>query len=113
MSLHSLGAVTASSGSPTRITANQTDPTARVSAHSILVEALPTNTGKVWIGLVNMNKASSTKLGILAVLAIPTANVIPGFSMTISYAPGGFNAADVYLDPDVNGEGAIVSYIRG
>lgn len=113
MSLHSLGAVTASSGTPTRITSNQADPSARIATHSLLIEALPTNTGKVWIGLSTMDKASSTKPGILAVLAIPTANVIPGFSATISYAPGGFNAADYYIDPDVNGDGVVISYIRG
>lgn len=112
MSLHALGKVTVvTAGTPVEVTINQTTPSARYAAHSFMVEALPANTGKIYVGFVGLNKG--TLANVLAIIPVPTVNLIPSFSSTIAYAPGGFNLADIYIDADVNGEGALVSAIRG
>lgn len=107
----SLGPITVPiAGQPVRTTNNQADPTALYRAHSYLIEALSTNTGKIYIGAFNMNK--STLVGVYAVLPPPTANMFPSFSSTISNLPNPFNMAAVYIDVDVAGEGVIVSVIQ-
>ena len=104
--LKSLGKVTvATAGTPVKVTP------AITRCHSILVEVLPTNTGKIYIGDSTMNK--STLVVVFAILAIPTTNILQSFSATLSYAPDAFDASKIFLDADVNGEGALVSIIRG
>jgi len=108
--IKSLGKVTvAVAGTPEAITKNWTATTRR--CHSFLVEVLPTNTGKVYVGDKNLNK--STLAGVFAILAIPTTNLLPSFSATLSYAPDAFDAGDIFLDVDVSGEGAVCSVVRG
>lgn len=111
--LKSLGAVkVAVSGTPVRSTLNQSNPSARLAAHSLLVEQLAANTGKIYIGTLPMDITNPLLPGVSAVLPPPTANTIASFSATISYAPGGFNMAEIYIDADVSGEGALVSIIQ-
>lgn len=106
----SLGFVTVTTaGTPVRCTINESDPTARVAAHSYLVEAKSTNTGAIYIGSASMNK--STGAGVYAVLPPPTLNIYPSFSSNIVEAAAGFNMNEVYLDADVNGEKALVSFV--
>jgi hypothetical protein len=107
----SLGKVTvANAGVPVRLTNNQADPAVLYRAHSYLVEVLSSNTGKVYIGAANLDK--STLVGVYAILAPPTTNIYPTFSSTISNLPNPFNIAAVWIDVDVNGEGALVSVIQ-
>ncbi len=108
MAQHSLGKVTTTTG-PVRVTINQADPTLRYGAHSYLVEAVSTNTGAVYIGNSAMNK--TTLSGVYAILPPPTTNSFSNFSATVTYAPAAFNMAEIYIDVDVSGEGALVSVI--
>jgi hypothetical protein len=80
----------------------------QLKCHAILIEAAPSNTGKVYIGIATMVKGVS---GEMAVLAIPTANTIPVYSETISQCPNAINLQDFYVDADIAGDGVVVSYL--
>jgi hypothetical protein len=112
MALHSLGKIAVGSpGTPVQITVNQSTPSSRIGCQAIMVQTLPTNTGKIYVGLAGMNK--TTLAQVLAILAVPTVNTIPAYSATLSYAPGGLNAADLYIDADNGGEGALAVIVSG
>ena len=107
MSLHSNGSTTVpSAGTPAPLISSQI----RTACHAFMVEALPTNVGNIYIGLSNMNKA--TMVGVVAVLAKPTANTIPSFSSTVSYAPSALDLAQIFIDADSSGDGVVASYVR-
>ena len=108
--LRSLGKVTATAGTPVRLTMNESTPTTRYPAHSFLVEALSTNTGDVYVGTSTMNR--TTLAGVYAIIPPPTANLYLSFTATVSYAPAAFNLNEVYLDVETTGEGALVSCVR-
>lgn len=78
--------------------------------HAFLIEVLPTNTGRIYVGLAGMNK--TTFVGVLAILAVPTANLLPTFSAAITIAPNGLHMEDLWIDAEVNGEGIIFSGIE-
>lgn len=102
MSLKSLGKIAVSSaGTPQAVSASQ------LLCQSISFQALSSNTGKIYIGTQGMSK--STLVGVLAVLAVPTANLLPGYSVS-SIPIGSVNAAEIYLDADTSTEGVIVGY---
>jgi hypothetical protein len=109
--IQALGKVTATSGTPVRITNNQTSPSARKACHAIMIEALPSNTGKVYV----MDRSTgiiATFVGVIAVLAIPTSNFIPVFTVGFSGGVNPINAADFYIDVETTGEGAIISVLE-
>lgn len=79
---------------------------------AILFQASPGNTGKTFIGdRVNFNRSSGT--GLLAVLGIPTNNIVPSAGATIPNAPAALNAVDYWVDADVGGEAVTVSILVG
>src|SRR5206468_8968361 len=89
--IKSKGKVTVTTaGAPSRLTANETNPSSRVASHAIMVEAWPTNGGKVYI-MDRPNGDRTTGVGVIAILAVPTANIIPIFTAGISSAPNGLN----------------------
>lgn len=96
-------------GTPVRFTKDQSLPGEKFACHGVLAQACPANTGKVYIGLSNMNKTSLAQ--VIAVLAIPTDNTIPSFTAALTLSPNAVNLADLYLDADVIGEGALVSVL--
>ena len=115
MAMRSLGKVTTNAGTPVRLTANEADTTARYVVHSFLVEVLQGNTTKIYVGASNLNR--TTLAGVYAVIPVPTltagvATILPSFSATVTYASGAFNLAEVWMDVDSNGEGALVSAIK-
>jgi hypothetical protein len=77
------------------------------SVHAFIIQALSTNTGKIYVGLAGLNK--STLVGVLCVLPIPTANLIPTFSVSLTAAANALALDDLLIDADVNGEGVTVS----
>lgn len=103
-------------GIPVRVTANITTdahgitnlPT-KFSCHAALFQARKANTGKVYIGLPTMDR--TTGAGVAAVLAIPTDNSIPAFSISLTLAPAGLDLSSLYLDADVAGEGALLTIL--
>lgn len=82
---------------------------ARFACHAALFQALAANTGKVYIGTVDMNK--STLAGVAAVLAVPTANAIPAFSIALTLAPAGVDLSELYVDADLTTEGVLLTLL--
>jgi len=89
-------------GTPVHVSSKQ------LKCHAVMIEALPTNTGKCYIGNDKLMKGVS---GEFAILAVPTANTIPTYNETISSAPDALNLFDYWIDVDNNGEGVLVSYV--
>lgn len=112
MKLAALGnVIVTTAGTPVPLTANQTTPALHYGAYSFMVEAISTNVGKIYLGASTMVKA--TGVDVFAVLAIPTANMLASFTATVTaYAPTPFFMENLYLDSDVNGEGALVTALR-
>lgn len=79
------------------------------TCHAFVVEALSGNTGKVYIGLVGLNK--STLVGCLVVLPVPTANLIPTFSVSVTAASNAVALDQLYIDADNSGEGVLISAV--
>lgn len=109
---HSLGKVTvAVSGNLQRATVNEADPAANVRAHGLMFQAWPTNTGRIWI-FDRQTGSRATGVGVVAILAVPTANILPSASATITSAPNALIANNHWIDAEVGGDGCIVSYLR-
>jgi len=103
-----LGKVTATAGTPVALTANVDLPTWAGTCHSYLVEVLPTNTGKVYIGdRPDMN--TTTFEGVLAWLPPPSTNSAPSYTVMISASPNALSVLNRYIDVENSGEGVIVS----
>lgn len=110
--LLSLGRVlVTAAGTPARVTANEADPSANYPVHGLLIQALTSNTGVVYVGAADMD--TSTLAGVYAVLGIPgSTGAPPVFSATITQAANGINLDDLWLDVSVSGEGALISGLR-
>ncbi len=112
MALDTLGKVTVTTaGTIVRATNALTAPTARVGVQSVMVQALPGNTGIIYVGTSAM--VVSTGVGVMAAIPKPTSALtgpFPSVSFAIVEAPAGINLNELYLDASVNGEGAYVSY---
>lgn len=96
-------------GTPARLTKNQADPTLRYPCHAFIVEALPTNSGKIYVMRGNNAFVGATYANVAAVIAPPTTNIIPSFQAGFSASANPFNLADYYIDAQTNGEGVIVT----
>lgn len=101
----------ASAGTPVRLF---TDAELQLASSSlwptrffqIYIEALSTNTGKIYIGVLGLTKA--TGVGVLFTLPIPAAGTAP--SILFPAMGLGINAYDprqYYIDSGVNSEGVI------
>ncbi len=80
-----------------------------VQCHAIMFQALPSNTGKVYICTAIGDPA--TMIGVYATLGVPTANLIPSFSLAITIAPNALNLGDYYVTSDNPGEGVLVDIV--
>lgn len=96
-----------SAGTPVAIAASIPASINPQTAHAIIIEALPTNVGKVYIGKSTLNK--STFVGVLVVLPTPTANSIPTFSLAVTQAANAIKLSDFYIDADNANDGVIVT----
>lgn len=111
--LKSLGKVTVTTaGTPVRVTSTQTSPSAKVSVHTVFLQALSGNTGRVFVGNgQNMNK--TTLAGVVGMIPAPSASAatgsLPFFEATINPAANGFNLADLWLDAEVSTDGVLVA----
>lgn len=79
------------------------------TAHALIIEALPTNVGKVYVGESTLVRA--TFVGVIVVLPIPTANSIPTFSMAVTQAANAIRVTDFYIDADTANDGVVCSII--
>lgn len=109
----SLGKVVPGAGF-VRATANFAVPTDGYSAHSVVFQQVPGNTGKIYIA--DKQAADKTQAaginGIIAVLAIPTTNLLQSFTATIIGIPGGISVTDFWVGSDVNGEGVQIAAMK-
>lgn len=96
-------------GSPQRVTVNLQKPLERYAVHGVLLQVLPTNAGKIYVGNSELNRA--TFVGLYGMLAIPTANVLPTFSAALTLSPNAINLTDMFIDADQNNDGVIVSVL--
>jgi hypothetical protein len=76
---------------------------------SIYFQALPGNTSPVYIGTRRLNVGTLT--GIIARVAVPTANSLPEITWDIPTQPNPFCLADYYVDATHQGDGVLVSYM--
>ena len=113
MALRSLGRITVvTSGTPVRATLNEVVADTRYPVHAMLFQRDDSSEiGNVYIG-TSADMDISTLAGVIAILAIPTANILPSFSATITLAAAGLDLRNYFVDADVNGEGCIISAIR-
>lgn len=79
------------------------------SVHAILIQALPTNLGKAYVGTAGLDKSALTKC--LVVLPIPTINLLPTFSISLTAAANALSLLDLWIDADNAGEGVLISVV--
>ncbi len=79
--------------------------------HGVLFQAYSSasgsNVGRIYILRTGGDK--STGVGLLAVLAIPTANIIPSCSLTLTIAVADLDVSQFYLDADSAGDKCLIS----
>lgn len=79
--------------------------------HAIMFQALPTNTGVVYVGDQTMVASSYT--GLFGIIGAPTApNVFPSLSIAHTIAPNGLNTNTYFVDADQGGDGVIVTILQ-
>jgi hypothetical protein len=105
--IQALGKLLPTPGAPLRATTNLTPPGDRLNVHGVLIQALPTNVGRVYIGKQTLNRAAFTDL--YAVLPIPAGAALPSFSTALTLAPNAINVADFWIDVDSAGDGVLVT----
>jgi len=115
------GYVNITAGTPVRVTANRTTPAARLVCHTLFIQQLAANTGKIYVMTVSNETAQAqfnktTGVGVVAIIPAPTlvagvGTILPWVAITIPFAPGGLDASNFFLDADVNGDDALVSAI--
>jgi len=121
MGLRVLGKVTVTVGGvPERVTKNLPNPTARIDVQAIFLQALPTNSGLVYVRTRGASGSLTDDRGTLAVtmscIPAPTSPVtgpFPSVTMSEPVIPSGFNLADLCLDVDQDGDGVLVSAVIG
>src|SRR3990167_7769393 len=79
------------------------------ACHGVMFQALPTNTGRVYIGTAAVDR--TTLANAFAILAIPTANILPSFSAALTIAPNGLVLNTFYVDADEADDGVILTYL--
>ena len=82
----------------------------QIPLHGIMLQVLPGNTGNIYIGGPDMNKAALT--GVYGILAQATANFLPVFSAGNEFAPNGLSSIEFWVDADVANDGVLGSYMQ-
>jgi hypothetical protein len=110
MSWKPLGVIQPTPGTPQKITVNFTNlETQHQQANTIYLQVLPGNTGDVYIGGADLDKATPST--VLAVLRPPTSNSLPDISISIASAPNPFVLSDYRIDVDQADDGVRASYL--
>jgi hypothetical protein len=108
--LRALGKLTVTTpGTPVPITSLLPPDLTPPAVHSVLLQALPANTGNVYVGTTALNKTSLA--GVYMVLAVPTTNSIPSFSAVHNLLGQGVQLNDLMIDADVAGGGVIATVV--
>ena len=122
MAVRSFGLVTvATPGTPARASANVPvnsragGPTGRVPLQSIMLQAHPDNTGKIYIFLGGGNFSGDHRTTLDVAVAIlpmpgdPLGGPFGAASWGIPNSSAGINLSDFWIDADEAGDGVIVS----
>lgn len=96
-------------GTLVQATSLEPDPTKPLSCHAVLFQALPTNTGRVYVGTWQLERAALANC--FAWLPIPTVNQAPSFSVALTIAPNALKLNDYWIDADVAGDGVIATIL--
>ena len=107
--IQSLGKLLPTAGTPKRATENLTTPDRTEKVHGVLIQALPSNTGKVYIGKQTLNK--TTFADVYAILPAASAGALPSFSAAITCSPNGVNVNDFWIDVETGGDGVLVTVL--
>lgn len=108
--MRALGKVTVTTpGTPVPITSILPGDLTPAAVHSVLVQAVPANTGAVYLGAAGLTKA--TLANCYMVLATPTVNSVPSFSAVHNLLGQGVQINDMLIDADVAGNGVIVTVV--
>jgi hypothetical protein len=83
--------------------------TLNYKVHGFMLQVLPTNVGKVYIGDSTMVRA--TGVGVEVWLPAPTATLAPSYSGALTIAPAGIELGDMYLDADTAEDGILVTIL--
>lgn len=102
---HGIVVTVAVPGTPVQFTA-PASMTQGTRCHALVIEALSTNVGKVYIGRVGFTKVTGP--GQVVVLPVPTTNLLATFSVSIAGAANGLNLGSLYVDADNAGDGVNV-----
>lgn len=96
-------------GTPVQVTKNESNPNAAQGCYGVLIQALPTNTGKIYVGASALNKAALT--GLFATLGVPTVTFIPSFQAALTLSPAGVQLRDIWIDADNANDGVCVTIL--
>lgn len=97
----SLGKVTVTTGgTPVQLASTQ------VAAHKIVIQAWPANTGRMWIGMAGLTKASGAS--VLQTLSAPAVGETVFELQSISGSD--LDPSKLWIDADTNGE-AVTGFI--
>lgn len=80
------------------------------AVHGIMFQALPTNTGKVYVGTVGM--VAATYVNVAAILPVPTTNFLPAFSTSLTIAPNSLTITQFVIDADNAEDGVLVTALQ-
>lgn len=100
-------------GTPVQITAPSTgsgnagDP---YNIHGVMFQALPTNTGLIYIG--GQGLVAATFAQVAALLPVPTTNFLPAFSTSLTIAPNALNLTQFWIDAEIATDGVLVTWLR-
>jgi hypothetical protein len=107
--IQAFGKLLPTPGTPLRATSNLTAPGERLNVHGVLIQALPTNVGRVYIGKQTLSKTAFTDL--YAVLPAPSGSALPSFSTALTLAPNAINVTDFWIDVDTAADGVIITVL--
>lgn len=107
-------------GTPVRATSlTGSKPGGRVGVQSLLIQALPTNTGLIYVLREEQINADATAVGdnrttlskVIGIIGAPTSATAhpPALSVSMPNAADGEDLRKIWIDAGVSGEGALVS----
>lgn len=111
--------VVTAGGTPVRATSGQDDPDKSVPTQSFIIQALPGNSGVVYVFAGGNNFSGDHRTSLDVCIAIipaptsPTAGPFPSASFSVPVAPSALNIADIWIDVSVSGNGALITSLAG
>src|SRR5262245_44408752 len=111
MAWKALPIATGQADTPQRIyTPTAAQPNMQV--HAVLIQVLPSNSGRIVIGDKDNITATTVTGNVLASLPPPTTNVYPSCNAGVPPAPAGLDLKNIWWCPQINGEGISISYLE-